>query len=114
MRRLNRVEYVNTLRDLLGVDVDIESLPPDGIASGFDNVDSALDLSATLLERYLETADAALDQVFVSGPRPEAVKMRLDLVALARRPLTALIQHVLGPAHSCRTTRLYSGSRTSP
>ncbi len=85
IRRLNRIEYVNTLRDLLGVEVDIEILPDDGIASGFDNVDAALDLSSTLLERYLETADAALDAVFVKGPKPERTKRHIDMVPLARQ-----------------------------
>jgi len=74
-RRLNRIEYAATIRDLLGADVDIETLPEDGVAGGFDNVDAALDLSSTLLERYLETADAALDGVFVNGPPPERKKL---------------------------------------
>src|SRR5580658_7043781 len=43
IRRLNRIEYVNTLRDLLGVEVDLDTLPEDGIAGGFDNVDAGLD-----------------------------------------------------------------------
>ncbi len=60
------------------------SLPEDGIASGFDNVDLALDLSATLLERYLETADAALEAAFVKGPKPASVKKHIDLVPLAK------------------------------
>lgn len=77
-RRLNRIEYANTLRDLLGAVVDIETLPEDGVASGFDNVDAALDLSATLLERYLETADTALDAVFVKGPAPERKQQYTD------------------------------------
>lgn len=77
-RRLNRVEYANSIRDLLGAVVDIETLPEDGVASGFDNVDAALDLSSTLLERYLETADTALDAVFVKGPEPERKKQYTD------------------------------------
>jgi mono/diheme cytochrome c family protein len=77
-RRLNRIEYANTIRDLLGADVDIETLPEDGVAGGFDNVDAALDLSSTLLERYLETADTALDPVFVEGPPPERKKQYFD------------------------------------
>src|SRR5262245_30244619 len=84
LRRLNRIEYANTLRDLLGAEVAIETLPEDGIASGFDNVDAALDLSSTLLERYLETADAALDTVFVKGPKPQAIKRHIDMVPLAK------------------------------
>jgi hypothetical protein len=85
LRRLNRVEYVNTLRDLLGAEVDIETLPEDGVAGGFDNVDAGLDLSSTLMERYLETADAALDAVFVKGPRPEVIKRHIDLLPLAKQ-----------------------------
>lgn len=77
-RRLNRIEYANTIRDLLGADVDIETLPEDGVAGGFDTVDAALDLSSTLLERYLETADTALDAVFVSGPAPQREKRYTD------------------------------------
>src|SRR5262249_58623681 len=85
LRRLNRIEYVNTLRDLLGAEIDIETLPDDGVAGGFDNVDLGLDLSSTLLERYLASADAALDAVFVSGPRPETVQRHIDLVPIARQ-----------------------------
>jgi len=73
-RRLNRVEYANTVRDLLGAVVDVEELPEDGVASGFDNVDVALDFSSTLLERYLEAADSALDAVFVEDAEPERQK----------------------------------------
>ncbi len=85
LRRLNRVEYVNTLRDLLGAEIDIETLPEDGIASGFDNVDAALDLSAPLLERYLESADAALDRVFVKGPKPQPIKRHIDMATLGKQ-----------------------------
>lgn len=55
-RRLNRTEYQNSIRDLLAVDVDIASmLPADESSHGFDNITVA-DLSATLLERYLNAA----------------------------------------------------------
>ena len=85
LRRLNRVEYANTLRDLLGVNVDIEALPEDGIASGFDNVDNALDLSTVLLERYLETADAALEEALVGGAKPRAATRRIEFVPIAKQ-----------------------------
>lgn len=85
LRRLNRVEYVNTIRDLLGVEVDIETLPEDGIASGFDNVDTALDLSATLLERYLEAADTAVVAALAPGAKPVAAKRHIDMVPLAKQ-----------------------------
>ena len=58
LRRLNRVEYGNAVRDLLGLSVDPASLvPPDNAAFGFDNISDALGLSPTLQERYLAAAD---------------------------------------------------------
>ena len=42
MRRLNRREYANTLRVLMGVDIDVHELPADGQSGGFDTVGSAL------------------------------------------------------------------------
>ena len=85
IRRLNRIEYVNTLRDLLGVNVDVETLPEDGIAGGFDNVDAGLDLSPTLLERYLETADVALDAAIAGAARPETRKSHIEMVPLGKQ-----------------------------
>ncbi len=63
LRRLNRVEYENTLRDLFAVNVEIrEMLPEDTVAHGFDNVGSALNISPVLLERYLEAVDAVMSR----------------------------------------------------
>lgn len=79
-RRLNRLEYQNTLRELLGVNVDFqELLPQDGSADGFDNVGDALHTSSFLLERYLEAATIALDRAVANQPRPELVKLRYSL-----------------------------------
>lgn len=70
LRRLNRVEYENTLRDLFAVDVNIkEMLPEDAIALGFDNVGSALNVSPVLMERYLEAIDAVITSA-VTPPVP--------------------------------------------
>lgn len=64
LRRLNRVEYENTVHDLLGIDVPLaELLPEDGSVQGFDNVADGLGISAVLMERYLEAADEAFDSV---------------------------------------------------
>lgn len=72
LRRLNRFEYENTIRDLLAIDVDLkELLPEDTSAHGFDNIGEALNVSSVLLERYLEAADNALDAAIVTGARPE-------------------------------------------
>ena len=55
--RLNRAEYQNAIRDLLGVEVDVTALlPADDASYGFDNIAGVLKMSATLLERYLSAA----------------------------------------------------------
>ena len=56
LQRLNRTEYQNAIRDLLGLGVDVSSLlPKDDASHGFDNV-SLPGLSTTLLERYISAA----------------------------------------------------------
>ncbi len=56
-RRLNRLEYQNTIRDLMGIDfpADVE-FPPDDTGYGFDNIGSVLTLSPLLLEKYFQAA----------------------------------------------------------
>ena len=57
-RRLNRAEYNNTVRDLLGVDIQpADNFPADTAAYGFDNNSDALTLSPALLEDYMEAAE---------------------------------------------------------
>lgn len=64
LRRMNRVEYEYTVRDLLGVETELaDLLPEDSSVQGFDNVAGGLGLSAILMERYLEAADTAFDGV---------------------------------------------------
>lgn len=80
LRRLNRVEYENTLRDLLGVELDIKDLlPQDSSAHGFDNVGEALHVSSFLLEKYLEVAEKALNVAIANGPQPPVIKKRYSL-----------------------------------
>ena len=56
LRRLNRNEYQNAIRDLLGIDIDAKSLlPPDQSSHGFDNV-TVGDLPPALLNRYISAA----------------------------------------------------------
>ena len=57
LHRLNRAEYGNAVRDLLGLEVDpAELLPADDSSAGFDNIADALTVSPVLLERYLSAA----------------------------------------------------------
>ena len=66
-RRLNRTEYRNVIRDLLSLDVDVDSLlPSDDSSHGFDNV-TVGDLSPTLLDRYLSAAEK-ISRLAVGSP----------------------------------------------
>jgi len=69
LRRFNRSEYKNTIRDLLGVNVNVDDiLPADDSGYGFDNIGDVLTLSPVHLERYLESARVALDMAIDLGP----------------------------------------------
>ncbi len=71
MRRLNRVEYRNTIRDLVGVQFDpTEDFPSDDIGHGFDNIGDVLTLSPVLMERYLGAADTIMSRAIVPNPPP--------------------------------------------
>jgi Protein of unknown function (DUF1592)/Protein of unknown function (DUF1588)/Protein of unknown function (DUF1587)/Protein of unknown function (DUF1585)/Protein of unknown function (DUF1595)/Planctomycete cytochrome C len=59
LRRLNRVEYRNTIRDLMGVEFDTaDEFPTDDTGYGFDNIGDVLSISPLLLEKYLHAAEA--------------------------------------------------------
>ncbi|HJS06075.1 MAG TPA: DUF1592 domain-containing protein [Pirellulales bacterium] len=59
VRRLNREEYRNTIRDLMGIDFKaFEEFPPDDTGYGFDNIGDVLSVSPLLLEKYLQAAES--------------------------------------------------------
>lgn len=64
MRRLNQREYKNTLRSLLGADVDVSQLPLDTDTGGFDTVGANLFMSANQVEQYESLAREALEEAF--------------------------------------------------
>jgi hypothetical protein len=80
MRRLNRAEYANTVRDLLGVEVDLtDLLPPDTSTNGFDNNAELLHTSLYLMRSYLDAADRVLDEAIANEPQPWILKKRFDI-----------------------------------
>src|SRR5262245_8978068 len=71
LHRLNRTEYTNAIRDILGLEVDATKfLPPDDSTSGFDNIAGALTMSPALMQAYLSAAGkiSRLAMGNVSGP----------------------------------------------
>jgi Protein of unknown function (DUF1592)/Protein of unknown function (DUF1588)/Protein of unknown function (DUF1587)/Protein of unknown function (DUF1585)/Protein of unknown function (DUF1595) len=70
LRRLNRAEYDNTVRDLIGLDLrPADEFPSDDVGYGFDNIGDVLSTSPILVERYLDAAERVVDAAFRS---PEA------------------------------------------
>ncbi|MEK0446865.1 MAG: hypothetical protein RLZZ399_2186, partial [Verrucomicrobiota bacterium] len=65
LRRLNKREYQNTVRDLLGVTVDVTELPQDGSADTFDTVGNALGISSSQFESYLALGKKAVEEALI-------------------------------------------------
>ncbi len=78
-RRLNRVEYANTVRDLFGVDIsDLGSLPPDDVGAGFDNVAAVLSLSPASFERMMDLAELVAQRACPERDAPVPAEMLLQ------------------------------------
>ena len=82
LRRLNRAEYQNSIRDLLALDIDAAALlPKDDVSHGFDNV-AVGTLSPTLLDRYISAAQK-ISRLAVGAPRRapggDTIRIRPDL-----------------------------------
>jgi mono/diheme cytochrome c family protein len=89
MRRLNKREYENTIRELLGVAVDAKDLPADGGGGTFDTIGKSLFFSSDQFEQYLAIARKALDAAIVSGPKPETRTVRIEPEQTTNRGIRA-------------------------
>ncbi|MGV3531499.1 MAG: DUF1592 domain-containing protein, partial [Chthoniobacteraceae bacterium] len=79
LRRLNRSEYNNTIRDLVGVDFQpADAFPEDPPAGGFDNIGQALTISPLQMELYYAAARKILDRALVEGEQPPMIKWRFE------------------------------------
>ena len=86
IRRLNRHEYNNTIRDLLGLDLHLaDGFPADDIGFGFDNVGSALNISPAHIEKYLDAAELALHKAIVLPDTKDFSP--IELIGLRTYPL---------------------------
>ena len=78
IRRLNRAEYANTVRDLLGVTFHAdETFPADDVGYGFDNIGDVLSLPPILLEKYLAAAERIAAAAIVERDPAEPARHRL-------------------------------------
>ncbi len=82
LRRMNRAEYNNTIRDLFGFAgvpfLPASKFPEDPPAGGFDNIGAALSLSPMQTELYYQAARQILDRALFEGPQPPAISWRFD------------------------------------
>src|SRR5260221_2893920 len=80
-RRLNRAEYNNTVRDLLGVDLrPADDFPQDDAGYGFDNIADVLSLSPALMEKYMTAGDRVARAAIFGPPAltPTLIRLRSD------------------------------------
>src|SRR5438093_7358009 len=79
VRRINRAEYANAIRDLLAIEIDAESLlPVDEVDQGFDNIGDALSVTPVLLERYLSAA-RVIGRMAVGEPKARPFSEKYEL-----------------------------------
>ena len=80
LRRLNRYEYENTVRDLFGTQVEVNGLAEDSSTDGFDTVGEGLAVSAEAMAAYLQAADQVLDAVFGKTEEPQRIRHETNLL----------------------------------
>jgi mono/diheme cytochrome c family protein len=84
VRRLNRAEYNNTIRDLVGIDFNpAEDFPADDVGNGFDNIGDVLSLSPVLMERYLAAAESIVQRAIIVGDPPRPPRRHLPALFLS-------------------------------
>ncbi|MGI8966607.1 MAG: DUF1587 domain-containing protein, partial [Limisphaerales bacterium] len=83
LHRLNRAEYDNTIRDLLGVNFQpADDFPNDDSGYGFDNNGDVLSLSPILLEKYISAAEKILDAAIISEPNTNGPSLKFPAAQL--------------------------------
>jgi len=83
LHRLNRTEYANSVRDLLGVQVDVSALlPPDDMSHGFDNMADVLTVSPTLMQGYIRAA-SRISREAVGDPDARALTTTYQIPRVA-------------------------------
>ena len=83
IRRLNRAEYNNTIRDLVGIDFQAaDDFPADDVGYGFDNIGDVLSMPPVLLEKYLAAADKIMARAIITDSTPKPTSKRFAATEL--------------------------------
>ncbi len=87
VRRLNRIEYNNTIRDLVGVNFDAGAdFPADDSGYGFDNIGDVLSIPPVLFERYLAAAEKVMSAAILNDHTPRSQTMPINLLSITGGP----------------------------
>ncbi len=101
LRRLNREEYNNTIRDLVGVSLrPADDFPSDDVGNGFDNIGDVLSVSPLLVEKYMNAAEAVAEAAIVL-PLKHKQKLEGELLRSSRNGRPAGSEYVMGSNGSC-------------
>jgi hypothetical protein len=124
LRRLNRVEYHNTIADLFDVHGDFTAgFPEDLREHGFDNNGAALMLSAAQMQEYMKAADFILARAIAPAKRPETVSKTLTLhdgnrraIELTRKGLADRLANFdrLTPQEKANTRKMEEAAKADP
>ena len=124
LRRLNRVEYANTVADLFDVHGDFTAgFPEDLREHGFDNNGGALMLSASQMQEYMKAAEFILARAIAPATRPETKSKTMTLhdgnrkgIELARNELEGRLANFdkLGPVEQKRTLQIQAAAKDDP
>ncbi len=86
IRRLNRAEYNNTIRDLVGIDFQpADDFPSDDVGFGFDNIGDVLTLPPLLFEKYLEAAETIVSKAIVIPSESKGPVKTFEAESLSKR-----------------------------
>ncbi len=97
LHRLNRTEYHNAVRDMLGLDVDVAALlPADDMSRGFDNMADVLTISPALMEGYIRAA-GKISRLAVGDSRATPVTQTFQVLKIVNQ-----MRHVEGAPYGTR------------
>lgn len=110
IRRLNRVEYNNTIRDLIGLDLrPADQFPSDDVGYGFDNIGDVLSLPPLLMEKYLDAAELVSRKAILAIDRAHPAEMRFSWNNVAKSGAA----HRMGDEDSESTILVSNGGITA-
>lgn len=122
IRRLNKAEYNNTIRDLTGLDLRLaDDFPSDDVGNGFDNIGDVLSLPPILLEKYLQSAEMIAKSIWtdenirrrVFPVQPESESLEDQVVAAAENVRQFATKAFRRPLRDDEKQKLFQLMRTT-